>query len=193
MRIRPPPAQSSSRGAPGARVHAWLRLHRSVSFLSVIVLCAAFAIVAWIWYESEKYEVVVPFLRRSFPEAIVRTNDLPILVFDIETEAYRALSAQRAEALRRGMGLPDEEGWHPAQVHLQGARIQVRIKLAGNNADHWREGKWSLQVQIQDGPTLLGMQSFVLQSPATCGYLNSWLYSQDLRHAGILVPQPLIV
>ena len=109
--------------------------------------------------------------------------------FDIEAEAYRALSAQRAEALRRGMGLPDEEGWHPAQVHLQGARIQVRIKLAGNNADHWREGKWSLQVQIQDGPTLLGMQSFVLQSPATCGYLNSWLYSQDLRHAGILVPQ----
>jgi hypothetical protein len=33
------------------------------------------------------------------------------------------------------------------------------------------------------------MKAFVLQSPATCGYLNDWLYVESLRRAGVLAPR----
>ena len=194
MRIRPRSAQSGLSRGLRERMREWTRSHRGfVPSVSAIVLCVALAIMAWTWYRYEGQAVVDPFVRRLLPRTSTQANDLPTILLDIEGDAYRALSAQRARALRRGMLSTDAANWQSAQIRFQNETIPVRVVLGGHQADHWQEHKWSLRVQTQDDTTVLGMHRFVLQSPATCGYLSSWLYTQDLLRAGILVPRRTFV
>lgn len=183
MRIRPRTKKSSPlardrQPTPGK----WIPIVLLVS------LCLVIVALAWIWYRYEGHAVIRPLLRQAFPKTARQTNDLPTLRIEFAEQAYRALAAQRNSALQRGL-LPEDALPQAAQVWLDGSPVAAHVVLAGHKPDDWQEDKWSLDVTVQNGKTVLDMQSFALRSPALCGYLDGWLYAESLRQAGILAPR----
>jgi len=109
-------------------------------------------------------------------------------------------------ALQEGVPAIERETWVSGQAQLDSARlagpqevIPVHIRLRPVWDDPFQDRKWPLQIRIQergeggDGATILGMNAFLAQSPATFGYLDRWLYLEDLRRAGILAPHTYFV
>jgi hypothetical protein len=189
MRIR----RSIDRAQAGAGFHLykWARSHTGVvRFLLTVALGVALAIAAGTWYRLAGYRTLNPIFRNWFGRSRAQSNDLPTLRIDLGLAEHQALVGQRERAWRRGILQSVDADWVEAQIHVQDETIPVRMRLDGDSADHWQENKWSLQVQVaRDDRTLLGMRTFSLQSPATCGYLNEWLHTESLRRAGILAPR----
>ena len=128
-----------------------------------------------------------------------RTNGLSMLRLDLDLQAYQSLAMQRQQALQTGILLPADVHWVPAQVRLEGQIVPVRVRLTGSEpsgstlsgsppVDHWAPSKWSLDVEVEGDGQIDSASAFFLISPATRGYLNGWLYAQDLRQAGIPAP-----
>lgn len=183
MRIRPRTEKSSTSGQvplPAPR--------RGVPIVLLLALCLVFVAIAWIWYRYEGREVIRPRLRQAFPATTHQANDLPTLRLEIAEQAYRTLGAERDSALQRGR-LPEDTLAQSAEIWLDGSPVSVQVALAGLKPDDWQDEKWSLDVQAQNGQTVLDMQSLTLRSPALCGYLDGWLYAESLRQAGILAPR----
>ena len=181
----------------------------------MVVLGIALAAVVGIWYQLEGHEVIDPpfpgllLKARDAINAATLTNDLLTLHFDIELQDYQAMERQRDAALQKGILQLDDESWIQARIRIEGETIPVHIRLKADWVDRLEENKWPFQVRVQDevhterggghaerggvhterGATILGMRSFSAQSPATSGYLNEWLYMEDLRRAGILAPR----
>ncbi len=186
MRIR----QRSPRNGISSRPEGKVRFRpRRPVLLSVVILCVAIAAVAAIWYATEGWPVVNRWSQRLLPRPATPGNDLPTLALVIDAGAYRALERQRASAIERGIWIPEEADWQPTQIQLAQQTLPARVRLGGSGADHWEGAKWSLQVMVEGDATVLGMHALTLRSPATCGYLNGWLYAQALRRAGIAAPQ----
>jgi hypothetical protein len=174
----------------------WIQSHRGREqfFLAVAVgfLISASLVVV---YRTGGWKVVDPLILSIFVEAeettdiFLETNDLPTLYFDIGFEEYRAMAAQREEALQTGILLQDDEDWMPAEIRFQGETLPVRIRLKGDWSDHLKENKWSFRVKTRGDAALMGMRSFSVQSPATRLFLKEWLYLEDLRRADILAPR----
>jgi hypothetical protein len=161
-----------------------------------MMLGVALAAVVGIWYAWEGHGIAHSLLPGSFAGAREKAgtgekNDLPALYLDITSKGYRALEKQRHEALQKG--ILEDGGWVRAQARFQGEAIPVYVRLKADRTDPLPEHKWPLQVRTQDGATVLGMRSFSAQSPATSGYLNQWLYLEDLRRIGILAPRSFFV
>ena len=190
MRIRPRLPEARSRRRAGAWVQPRRRL---ATLLPVVALCAAIGIIAGFWYTTEGWPAANRWLGQRLPRSSAPGNDLPTLALSIDAKAFRTLERHRASAVERGIWIRDETDWQPLQIELGQETIPARVRLDGDQADHWQAGKWSLWVQLQQGAALLGMHSFSLRSPATCGYLNGWLYAEDLRRAGIHAPQHTFV
>ncbi|MFN2230034.1 MAG: CotH kinase family protein [Anaerolineae bacterium] len=153
-------------------------------------MCIAVAAITAAWYATEGWPVVNRWShQRLLPRPATPANDLPTLVLAIDAGAYRALKAQRASAIERGIWIPEEAEWQPVQIQLAQQTLSGRVRLGGTGADHWQAAKWSLQVEVEGDAAVLGMHALTLRSPATCGYLNGWLYAQAVRRAGIVAPQ----
>ncbi|MBN1641186.1 MAG: CotH kinase family protein [Anaerolineae bacterium] len=187
MRIRSRPGQ------PSTSASAWLSTHRwALPALWAVAVCAALAVAAAIWYRYEGRQVVGPLLTRWSRGAQEHDNGLPILHLELDDQAQRALSRERASAFESGL-LSGGAAWHPASADAGGATLPVRVRLVGDSVDHWQEGKWSLDVDVGGDASLLGLQSFALRSPALSGYLNGWLYAQALSRDGLPVLQRTFV
>lgn len=166
-----------------ARWHA-----RSAPFLRAVALGATLAAIVGLWYQLVGYRVVNPLLRDRFGGSRPPSNELSTLHVDLSPESMRVLSTQRDRARHLGIWQPTDRDWVEAQITVRDEAIPVRLRLGGDQADHWVEGKPTLQVLV-DGDPIAGMRAFLMQSPALCGYLEGWFYTESLRRAGILAPR----
>jgi hypothetical protein len=159
------------------------------------VLAAALLTIGGLWYGAEGYQLVGPLFDDRFSRPIVGPNGLRTLHLDIRAGDYQVIAMQRLRAVQTGILQGHAETWQEAAIRFQGTEIPVRVRLKGDEseqtypAEHWQSNKWSMQINTQEGTSLLGMGSFSLRSPATSAYLNQWLYSASLRRAGILAPR----
>jgi hypothetical protein len=128
-----------------------------------------------------------------------RLGDLEDLVLDIEPMDYRTLESQRDRALDQGLLPPDQVDWIAGQARVGEDIVPVHIRLRPDRNDPFQEDKWPFQVRVLEPAdhdrqaTVLGMRGFSATSPAASGYLNQWLYLEDLRRAGVLAPQSRFV
>ena len=110
------------------------------------------------------------------------------LSIQLDSVAWRTLTAARAEAIRRGL-LPNEaKKWVPATIGVDGRAAQpAKIRLKGDYPDHWAGPKWSFRVQLPPtAPPAWGMRVFSIQDPATREFLAEWLLHRLLREEGSL-------
>jgi hypothetical protein len=155
----------------------------------VLAVCLAAVVVLGTWYVTEGRDTVEALLARRLTGTDLPVDDLPVLHFEIEPQAYDRMYQQWHASLRDGIPQIDERDWVQARVRFQGGSFPVSLWLKEETLEHWRESKWSLRVVLPEGSTVLGMSSFLAQSPAVRRYLDEWLYVQSLRSAGILAPR----
>jgi hypothetical protein len=174
--------------------------------LLLAILGTALAIViGYWWYRLDGHEIIGllwPHLSvnaKDIVNMVENKDSLPSLHFDIEPHGFQELAKQRNEALQKGVLQLGDENWIQARIYFQGETILAQMRLKEDWRDRFQEDKLPFQVKLQDGDsakrgaTILGMHSFSLQSPAVGGYLNEWLYMEDLRRSGILAPHSYFV
>jgi hypothetical protein len=112
--------------------------------------------------------------------------DLPTLVIDIKFKHQENLRAKREAALNLGMLIQEEGDLVPADVRTESKQVSVKLRLKGDQPDHYDSDKWSLRLEVKDGDHILGMRRFSLQHPKVRAYQAEPLFMETLRHAGVL-------
>lgn len=124
--------------------------------------------------------------------------DLPLLTIDMPFANYNLLLEKRTAAFTAGALLSTPNDFVNADIRLtqngQTTTIPVRLRLRQGPADWLAEGsKWAFDGQARQNTSLLGLQQFSLQDPATNGWLNQWLFTESLAEAGILAARQQFV
>jgi spore coat protein CotH len=109
------------------------------------------------------------------------------LEIDIKFKDYQKLVYKREEALHAGYLDSGPDDWVPAQIRHRGRVYRVRLRLKGDEPDHWkRQEMWSFKVKVRGDETFLGMKRFALQHPQTRNYMNEWVIQRLQRHLGLI-------
>lgn len=107
------------------------------------------------------------------------------LHISLEPEAMDSLSAIRDRALEAGVLDEGKDVFFPAQLLWQQDSLDATLRLKGGLLDHLRTHKWSFRVRLQQGDTILGMETFSLQHPNTRNFTHEWLFHKALAHVGV--------
>lgn len=169
--------------------HGW-RQFLLAALCGIVVTAAVGGVyLSGAWHAAKAPAAAVIAETEKSVSEYITTNDLPTYYLDIPFKAMQTLAAQRDVALERGVLNTTDDDWQRATLRYLDNSISVRVKLKGDWLDHLGEKKWSFHVDTRNNQAFLGMRSFSLQSPATRGYLNEWLYLSELRRAGVLAPR----
>lgn len=112
--------------------------------------------------------------------------EIPKLVIDIRFKHQESLRVKRETALLRGMLIQEEGDLVPANVRTDGRQVAVRLRLKGDQSDHFDSDKWSLRIEVKGDDHILGMRRFSLQHPKVRAYQAEPLFMETLRHSGVL-------
>lgn len=108
------------------------------------------------------------------------------LHLDVSHKNWQYIAFTREEALAAG-GLFFADEWVNANIHIDGTKHDVEIRLKGDREDHWRrDDVWSLKVKVKGDDTIFGMKRFALQHPETREFMNEWLLHKLLAHEDLL-------
>ncbi len=117
-------------------------------------------------------------------------NGLPTMYIDIPFKNYQKLQAKRDEAVKLGILNTTDADFVTAQVHLKdGPKMDVKMRLKGDWADHLQPNKWSFRFQMKGNDQVLGATQFNIQTPAARNFLNEWAFHQNLIKEGVLTPR----
>lgn len=182
-------------GAPRRRRLAWRLLGIVASLLAVGIV----AMLVSLWH-SGLVSQAINLAQRKMPNYIT-INPLRIashyltslttipesITLDVKHTDYQQLAHKREEAIDLGTLITGPNDLVPATLRWQGQDIQVKIRLKGDVADHWRDPyRWSFRVAVKDDTTVMGMREFSLQRPITRDYLNEWVAHQLFGQAGVV-------
>jgi hypothetical protein len=183
MRI-PPASDAPSRARRGAprRAHVGLALLAAWSLLVFAIGAATHASGFWGIYAR-------PLLEAGWkaPARWIRAQltTPPRLEIDVKFEDFQKLSFHRERALAQRALFASSEDAVPATIRSGDENVKVDIRLKGDSIAHLQGEKWSFRVDVKRS-TLLGLQRFSLQHPATRGYLSEWVYHRALEREDVL-------
>jgi hypothetical protein len=140
------------------------------------------------WKESKgvRIRAALTKLPGRYLASLGAPPDLPKLVIDIKFKDQETLRVKRENALRQGMLIQEEGDLVPAQVRTNDRQISVKVRLKGDQPDHFDSDKWSLRVEVKGDDHILGMRRFSLQHPKVRGYQAEPIFMETLRHSGVL-------
>ena len=84
---------------------------------------------------------------------------------DIKFKNYQKLVKKREEALVSGALLRTPNDYIPVKITLNESPYKAKLRLKGDEFEHWGGDKWSFRVNMKDNNHLFGMRRFSLQSP----------------------------
>lgn len=100
---------------------------------------------------------------------------------------------KRDAARETGLLFPTDDDLVPATLGVDGREVPVRIRLKGDQPDHWIGEKWSFRVNVRKGERVFGMERFALHVPATRNHQVEHHYLRYLREHGVLAPRSRLV
>lgn len=113
-------------------------------------------------------------------------QELPQLVIDIKFKHQENLRVKREIALRLGILIQEEGDLVPADIRTDGRQVAVKLRLKGDQTDHFDSDKWSMRIEVKGDDHILGMRRFSLQHPKVRGYQAEPIFMATLRHMGVL-------
>ncbi len=108
------------------------------------------------------------------------------MTIDIKHKDYQFLEYKRAEALKRGKLIKDEDSYVPAWVTVDGKTTKVRIRLKGGGTDHLEGDKWSFRIKVNGDKAIWGMRRFSIQAPKRSGWGHEWVMYEWFRKEGLI-------
>jgi len=134
----------------------------------------------------------LPALARSplnFLSARLDPPEVEQIELDIRFKHLHRLNEKRNEALRLGTLVKTGDDFVPAELRHGAKKVAVKLRLKGDQPDHWRGEKRSYRVHVRGGDHLFGMRRFSIQAPATRGYHLEPLFHAHMRREGVLAPR----
>jgi hypothetical protein len=125
-------------------------------------------------------------LPSRFLSSLGSAPDLPTLVIDIKFTHQEVLRKKRELALEQGLLIQEEGDLVPADIRTEGKQVQVKLRLKGDQPDHFDSDKWSMRVEVKGDDHILGMRRFSLQHPKVRRYQAEPIFMETLRHSGVL-------
>ncbi|HLU40500.1 MAG TPA: hypothetical protein VK081_14040, partial [Planctomycetota bacterium] len=125
----------------------------------------------------------------DLPGSWFRAAPAPQIDLGISFRNLQLLRAAREAALRAGYLSSASKQSVPATVTVGGATTRCKVRLKGDHLDHILGRKVSMRVQATDGPAMLGMRAFSLQTPPSKGFQLEALFHESVRHCGLLAPR----
>jgi hypothetical protein len=130
-------------------------------------------------------EVLAQRLRISRNAFAIDPNRHPTLDIQLSHRAAQRLAFRRAQALKQGFLIQEEDDWVKAELQYGAQSYPARLRLKGDMLDHLRGEKWSFRIKLKGDHALLGMQVFSVQHPRTRAYLDNWLFQQACQAVGL--------
>ncbi|HOV49092.1 MAG TPA: hypothetical protein PLM06_10695 [Anaerolineae bacterium] len=113
---------------------------------------------------------------------------LPTLQIDMKFAQYNVLLEQRTRALEENVILTSAKDFLPAVARVGDEVVAVQLRLMeGPAVGLTPTGKWPLELRVQEGGTLLGMQRFYLQDPELVGGQAAVALDRVLAREGVLI------
>ncbi|MDA7501672.1 CotH kinase family protein [Chitinophagales bacterium] len=111
---------------------------------------------------------------------------VPSLELNMDKEAEEQLQFIRKRAIEKGFLIVEDDDWVDA-TFVDSTKVRdVEVRLKGDWTDHLKGDKWSFRVKTGKEDYWDGMRTFSLQSPATRGFLNEWIFHKALLEKDIL-------
>ncbi len=128
------------------------------------------------------------FLRAHLSPAPVERIEI-----DIKFKHLHRIHEKRDRAIRLGVLIKSEDDYVPARIRHDGRQVKVKLRLKGDQPDHWRTDKLSFRIHVSGEDQLFGMRRFSIQAPVVRGYHLEPLFHLHLRREGVLSPQYFFV
>jgi hypothetical protein len=202
MRLRSKPSRSGRRGSRWGRI-PWILLG-----LAILVAYTSAVFSAGLGY----YKLILPALRNltgadtpasalaalahspaNYLRARLSPPHVEHIEIDIKFKHLNKIYEKRSDALQRGVLLSSSDDFVPAEIRHDGRRVRVKLRLKGDQPDHWRTDKLSFRIHVKGGDQLFGMRRFSIQAPVTRGYHLEPLFHDHLRREGVLSPRYFFV
>ena len=116
----------------------------------------------------ESSNVLIPlFSKKKMELKNFVTNDAEVLSLNISFNNYEKLMKKRQTALKNQILINNQE-YVSGSIEHNNEKIDIDIRLKGDFIDHFsNEDKLSFRIIVKDGKTVLGMDKFSIQHPAT--------------------------
>ena len=114
------------------------------------------------------------------------TNDAEVLSLNISFNNYEKLMKKRQTALKNHILINNQE-YVSGSIEHNKEKVDIDIRLKGDLIDHFsNEEKLSFRIVVKDGKTILGMDKFSIQHPATRNWLGEWIFHKVVKDQGIV-------
>jgi len=115
------------------------------------------------------------------------TVEIDQLALDIKFKYYEKLRYFREMALSKKLITEEMQEEVPAKIRYNNHTYRVGLSLTGLTTDHLKHPyKWSLNVKVKDGKTIMGMKKFALLYPSARGYLTDWIATKILTSLNVI-------
>jgi len=108
------------------------------------------------------------------------------LYIDVAFQEWKKIQYIRDIALERDMLIVSEDDWVDAVASDGNKKVNVKLRLKGDNVDHLAGEKWSFRIDVKGDETLFGKETFSIQHPKTRSYLYEKLYVLALKKEEVL-------
>lgn len=114
--------------------------------------------------------------------------EVEVLNLQIEERHLAKLTEKRAEALKKGLLMTDDDDWVRARLYSTNSDqpLEVSIRLKGDYLDHLSGNKWSFRVKVGDDGAWRNMLTFSLQTPKARHFLHEWVLHKLWEKEGVL-------
>lgn len=123
----------------------------------------------------------------------LNAEEIPHIYIDIKFKHYQKLLENREKALSRGFKFTNLDSYIPAKIRHQSDTHKIKLRLKGDQSDHWKGDKWSFRIHMKGKDQLFGMRRFSLQDPSTRGFEGEIIFFEALKREGILTPRYFFV
>lgn len=108
---------------------------------------------------------------------------------NIKFKHLQKLSAQRNEALKKGVLIQGSDDYVPATITFKHDETKVKLRLKGDWIDHLKGKKWSFRIHTKGKSELFGLRRFSIQNPKVRGFQGETLIHAVFTQFKILAPQ----
>lgn len=122
------------------------------------------------------------------PYHTYRANSIELERLDISItpENYHILDSLRINVLKLNRVNKEHRAYVPAKITYKGQRIKVKMRLKGDQMDHYQTDPPSLRVKVKGKQSILGTNKFSIQSFGMRNCMAEWLYLKLLETNDVL-------
>lgn len=114
------------------------------------------------------------------------SEEIPHIYIDLKFKNYQKLLNIREKALESGFLVSNFNEYVPAKIKHKGNSYKVKLRLKGDQADHWGGEKWSFRIHMKGKNHLFGMRRFSLQNPSTRNFEGELIFFEALKREELL-------